>query len=207
MPKKKIAIIDDHVLFLTGISELIKKEFEVELEIFSRPKEFLSNNMDDIDLLITDIEMDEVNGIQLIGKLRERNTKYPILVVTMHNKVSIIKKCRQMDVEGYLLKDDSNSILIEAIKEIFEGRSFYSDQVLSNLDKVREYDKSLTPREEEIIRLIAQGMDSNEIANTLFISINTAKTHRRNLKSKLGLESTADIVKYAIDNFIIDKDL
>lgn len=202
MQKKKIAIIDDHVLFLTGIAELIKKEFKAETTVFSIPQEFLANNITDLDLLITDIEMDRVSGVDLVSKLRERNVKYPILVISMHNKLSVIKKCKQLGVNGYLLKDDSNNILFEAINSLFRGETYFSEKVTKTLESVKEYDKDLTPREEEIIRCLTKGMESKEIADNLFISVNTVKTHRRNLKSKLGLETTADIIKYAIDNFI-----
>lgn len=207
MQKKKIAIIDDHVLFLTGIAELIKKEFKAEISVFSTPREFLANSMSDLDLLITDIEMGGLSGIDVVSKLKERNTEFPILVISMHNKLSVIKKCKQLGVNGYLLKDDSNRILFEAINCLFSGGTYFSEKVTKTLEKVKEYDKDLTPREEEIIRCLTKGMESKEIADNLFISVNTVKTHRRNLKSKLGLETTADIIKYAIDNFIIEKNI
>lgn len=196
----KIIIIDDHSLFAEGLSKIIKDKFNnVIVQHFQSIKSFENTNMilSEIDLIISDIEIPEENVFEFF----EKYTQSPILVISMHNKLHIINKCLLLDVKGYLLKDDHDKIE-KAIKTLLNGGTYYSSKVKRILEMLDVNENALTPKEETIIKLIARGKSNKDIAEELFISINTIKTHRKNINSKLNVNSTGELIKYYYDNYI-----
>ncbi len=199
-----ILILDDHSLFSNGLGKILVDGFtDVNLNICKSINELnkLNSDFNSYQLFISDIELPGEDVFSLLTSIKLNHPKLPILIITMHNKLSVIKKCKELKIEGYILKDD-HKLIIESIQEILSGKEYYSKKVLKTLDILNKKEKLLTPKEEEIITLIANGKSNHEIANDLSISYNTIKTHRKNINRKLLLNSTADIIKYYFKNYI-----
>jgi len=204
MKPKRIIILDDHTLFLKGMS-LILKENNSDYEIFpyySIAKLKSDNlNFKNFSLLISDIELPNEDSFALFKTLKKKHKKLPILVVSMHKKNAIISKCKKIGIDGYILKDEDDQ-LANAVEIIIEGGKYYSDTIIKFCKETENTFIKISNREEEIIKLIAQGFNNNEISDKLFISIETIKTHKKNIRIKLEVETTAEIIDYAKKNFL-----
>ena len=199
-----ILILDDHSLFSQGLGGIIKKNFnDLNCLFYTSIASLLQGNIDfsTISLIISDIELPNEDIFEFLSTIKQNYPKVPVLIVTMHNKLSVIKKSKELDIEGYILKDD-HELIILAIEQILAGQTYYSEKVLETLSILEEKDKLLTPREEKIIYMLARAKDNHEIAKKLFISYNTVKTHRKNINRKLGLSKTCEIVDYYNENYI-----
>lgn len=200
----KIVILDDHSLFSQGLGEILKDNFEnVDLVIYKSISKLTQQNIDfnSCDLLISDIELPGEDIFVFLNYLKSNFPKLPILVISMHNKLSVIRRCKELRIEGYILKDDHN-LIIKVVKELTNGGEFYSPKVLKTLDILKIKENVLTPKEEQIIALLASGKSNQEIADELFISYNTIKTHRKNISRKLQLSTVADLIKYYYENYL-----
>ncbi|RZJ54735.1 MAG: response regulator transcription factor [Flavobacterium sp.] len=213
MNKIKILIADDHTMFLQGIISLLEQEPNIEvigkaingleaLEIIEKQA---------VDLLILDISMPEMDGIELSKILKKKYPAIRILVVSTHSNVSIISRLIRIGVNGYLLKNAEKAELLEAINTIASGDNYFSEETeekhLSNNLRIEKQVSTLTElssREKEILVLIAHEYNTAEIAEKTFISLNTVNTHRKNLLSKLNAKNTAGLVKYAVENGLVD---
>ncbi len=200
----KIVILDDHSLFSTGLEKILEGYFEgLNLVMFKSIAELSQSHLDfnDYDLLITDIELPREDIFELLVDTKSRFPALPILVVTMHNKLTVIKKCKRLNVEGYILKDD-HELMIPAVEQLLSGEVYYSEKVKETLNILNQTERLLTPREEEILSLLANGKTNNEIADQLFVSYNTIKTHGKNIKEKLQLSNVAEMIRYYFENYV-----
>ncbi len=196
----RIIIIDDHSLFAEGLKKIIKDWFkDAKIQHFQSLKSFDEANIlsENVDLFISDIELP---GEDVFPFFKEYS-HIPILVISMHNKLHVVKKCQELGVKGYILKDDHDKIKT-AIDALLNKGSYYSPKVKSKLKLLDINENVLTPKEETIIKLIAAGKSNQDIADELFISLNTIKTHRKNINSKLSINSTGELVKYFYENYI-----
>jgi DNA-binding NarL/FixJ family response regulator len=148
------------------------------------------------DLIISDIELPGEDTFAFLESLRNKVESLPILVVSMHKKNSVIRKCKEIGVKGYLLKDEDEQ-LQKAIETIINGGEYYSKAIQDFCKKTKSAFINISHREEEIIKLIAKGYSNNDIAKRLYLSIETVKTHKKNIKLKLGVNSTIEITEYA----------
>ena len=199
------AIIDDHTLFLKGLEELISREFEKSnINCFDSIHEFKTrkSNLSEIDLLICDIELPGEDVFDFFYDIRESDPNIPILVISMHKKLSIIKKCKELQIDGYLLKDDDD-YLSEAINSILKGQHFYSPRIVKFYSKYSNQLNNISDREEEIILLMVKGFSNLEISKHLSVGLETVKTHKRNIRTKLGMHELSDIIRYAEQNFLV----
>lgn len=200
----KIITLDDHSLFNEGLGKILSDHFlDLNLHKFTNIAGLRGNNLDfnSYDLLISDIELPEEDIFEFFGFLKLNYSKIPVLVISMHNKLSVIKKCKELNIEGYIMKDD-HELFIPAVEKLLAGKEFYSDKVLETLAILNKKEKLLTPKEEEIIALLADGKSNHEISEDLFITYNTVKTHRKNISNKLELTSTVEIIKYYFENYL-----
>lgn len=212
----KIMVADDHRVFREGIVSILEHNDEIEVVAQARDgKEVLEKLPESTpDLILMDISMGTAGGIETTRLVRESYPHVRILVLSMHSESSYIVKMLEAGASGYLLKDAGSQELINAIKAVAEGHTYFSSQVSATLvgqllDKSRKpADRKegipLTKREKEILKLIAEEYSNPEIAEKLFISIRTVDTHRRNLLEKLGVKNTAGLVKYAIKHGLAD---
>ena len=171
------------------------------------------------DLIMIDLSLPDMNGIQLTRKLRTEFPATAIIIVTMHSKVDYISEAFQAGATGYVIKESAAEGLLKGIETVLKGDYFLdsavSSQVVQTLMKLPGKETkitdahyaTLTAREQEILRLLAEGMSTREIAEKLYISPKTVENHRANIMNKLDLHSTLDLVRYAAKLGLIDMDL
>lgn len=213
MKKINLLIADDHTMFLEGIVSLLGQEPEINsIKKANNGIEALNIiKTAAVDLIILDISMPEMDGIELTKILKKNYPKIKILVVSTHSNVNIISRLIRIGVNGYLLKNAEKSELLTAIHSIMAGNNYFSEETEEkysyNQLKIEKQALNLTElssREKEILVLIAHEYNTAEIAEKTFISLNTVNTHRRNLLSKLNAKNTAGLVKYAVENGLVD---
>lgn len=205
-------IIDDHPLIADGIQMMLK---DVNyLSVIATVKSaaaalaFLENSEPEIILL--DISLPDTDGLQLCGKIREKNKYSKIIGLTSANDASIITQLLHRGGNGYLLKNMERDELLEAINKVLDGKIFLSkaanEKVLEQFSSVSTAIKSvpaLTRREKEILALLEDGLNGPQIAEKLFLSVLTIETHRKNLMQKLNVNSTQQLLKMAREKKII----
>ncbi len=208
----KILIADDHQLFREGLKTLLSNSEEIE--VISQAE----NGRDAIDkakiqnpdIIIMDIGMPIISGIEATGILRKEMPEVKVIALSMHSEKHFIKGMLDAGAYGYLFKNCAFDELISSIKSVYNGKKYLSHKITEVL--IDEYigkpsiegkDSGLSDREIEILKLIAEGLSSRDIADKLFVSVKTVGTHKKNILDKLNLNSTADLVKYAIKKGII----
>lgn len=212
----KLALADDHQLVLDGLKALIADvpEFNLVAEGANGKDLCLIVDNFDVDLVLVDIDMPVMNGMQATEVIKKKHPHVKVIVLTMHNEKAIIQKVLEAGADGYLLKNTSQKELVAAIKEVNSGKKYFSTEVtlsLAGADSTSRVqlqnvavDTSLTEREIEILKMIAKGLSNKEIGDELFISHRTVDTHRTNLMRKLDVKNIAGIVRYAIKAGLID---
>ena len=202
----KILIVDDHALIRKAVQHTIKAAFnkyivEVAENADVALKKFESTPYD---LVITDIQMPKVNGLQLTKKLLEINRSTKIIVVSMHMDVAYIQEAMEVGAKGYISKLDSEQEIVVAIKDVLEGKTYYGTKTSQQLvkDYFNSKDKRLTSKEIEVVKHIADGLVYKEIADMMDVSVRTVESHRKNILEKLEFTTNADIIKYAIKHNI-----
>ena len=219
--QKSIIIIDDHPLFREGLKTIISRDdrFKVVGEAGSGHKGLEITKRLKPDLVIVDISLPDQSGIQLTRDLRQLLSETKILIVSMHSKIDYIAEAFQAGATGYVVKESASERLLQGLKSVVKG-DYYLDSsvshaVVENLmksplkaAKITDADyASLTPREQEVMRFLAEGLSSKAVAEKLFISPKTVENHRANIMNKLGLHSTIELVRYAAKLGLIDVDL
>lgn len=199
----RILIVDDHLLFCKGIERILVEYFKTKVDIINDPTIAKFKNLNDYAIVLVDMDMPQQKGYDFVRDMKSigyNETKF--LIVSMHNKPSLVKKSMKAGVDGYILKDDPLEIFTEAIEQILKGKEFYSDRIKASMKFLTLEAIVLSPREEQILKYIAEGKSSQDIAEELYISIETVKTHNRNIKTKLKIENRAELIKYAYKNLL-----
>lgn len=211
-----VLIADDHKIFREGIVAILQAEPGIDVAGEARDGRELLQRLEQVqpNVLLLDISMGETNTIDIARFIKGHYPSIQILVLSMHSDSSYVIKMLEAGASGYLLKDAGSSEMLNAIRTVAEGNTYYSSQVSSILIdhltkgkkvKTAKKDVPLTEREIEILKLIAQEYSNPEIAEQLYISIRTVDTHRRNILEKLGLKNTAGLVKYAMKHGLLDE--
>ena len=199
----RIVIADDHELVRQGMRAILadNPRWLVCGEAVTGRQALTMTSELQPDLLILDIVLPGMNGIEITRQLR-RKSRVAILIVTMHDSDELVQDALEAGANGLMLKADAGRVLAEAVRSIVSHGEFVSDRVR----RVAERDGKplLTPRERQVLQLLAEGQANKEVAYTLQISPKTAETHRARIISKLELRSMSDLVRYAIRNHIID---
>lgn len=204
-----ILIVDDHQMFIDGIIALLRNEkrFKITGQATSAQKalEILLNNTADI--VITDISMPGMNGIELTKIIKNKYPATKVLVLTMYNDHDVANEIMMGEAEGFILKNTGKTELVTALQTIADNGTFYSRDVLTLLMQKVKTDKkaetetiNLTQREKEVIQLICQEMSSSQIAEKLFISKRTVDAHRANIYEKTGCKTIISLIKFAVKN-------
>ena len=211
MEEINVFVVDDHQIFLDGIVSLLDDEPNIKIVgTAHNGKEAIERiKSSKVDVVLMDINMPEMDGIEATKQLKKTNPDIKILMLTMHSEARFIKECLEIGAKGYVMKNISKDDLLKAIETVNQDKS-YLDQdsqeklisSISNADEEddRNYDElaaQITQRELEILQLIALGLTSQDIANKLFISKNTVETHRKNMLAKLNVNNTAALLKIA----------
>ena len=158
------------------------------------------------DVVLMDVSMPTMNGIDATELMLEKAADTKILIFSMHENPEFVANIMAAGAHGFILKDTSAEEIHFAIKSVYEGRSYFSGSIATGiLENPITKNETLTTREQNILAFIADGFSSKEIANALDISSRTVEAHRRNIKAKLGIESFAELIRYALDHGITKK--
>lgn len=202
-----LLIADDHPVFLESLSLLVSKiPGYVVVGKMANGRDVLEYlGHSPADMVLTDIQMPGMGGIELIGELRRLYPKVRVLMLTMLEDTETIKAALRAGASGYVFKSASLEEFAKALDTVAGGSKYYSEAVMERvLESMKEGGGDmLTDRELEIVRLIASGMKSSEIAKQLFISVNTVETHRKNIFSKTGVKNAVGLSHYARKHGII----
>jgi DNA-binding NarL/FixJ family response regulator len=219
--KKKVIIIDDHPLFREGLKAIIERDrrFEVVGEAGTAKEGIDMTAALSPDVVLVDISLPDLNGMQVTRKLRGMYPHIRVMIISMHSKIDYIVEAFQAGALGYVVKESAAERLIQGLVAVSSGEYFLdshiSHAVVEKLmqSPVREAQindaeyGALTPREQEIMRMLAEGTSKREIADSLCISTKTVENHRANIMKKLGVHSTMELVRYAARLGLIDIDL
>ena len=214
MKKPTIIIVDDHLIFRQGLKTLIQiEDIANVIGEASNGKEFIEllSHLHP-DLVLMDIDMPHMNGIEATIEALKLMPELKIIAFTMFGDEEYYTKMIDLGVKGYILKSSGINELEKAIEAVMEGESYFSNEVLrkiiSNLGRMNDHksaDKtSLTIREKEVLQQICLGLNNEQIANKLFISPKTIKSHRSNLFEKTGCKNTPLLILLAIKNKMVD---
>jgi DNA-binding NarL/FixJ family response regulator len=216
MAKLRILIVDDHEVVREGARALIESESEWEVcgiaangrEAIDRTRELRP------DVIVLDVTMPKLNGLEAIREIKQAVPRGEIVVFSAHRSEEIVQQVFDAGAKSYIRKGDAGRYLLDAIRSLAVHKPFFTSEVSEILfakflraDAPRRQtptDQTLTSREREIVRLLADGNSNKEVATSLGISIRTAETHRATLMRKLSTDSLADVVRYAIRNHIIE---
>ena len=170
---------------------------------------FLEKNPEQIDIMLTDISMPEMNGVELATEVNKKFPSVKIIALTMIKDSQYVKQMLQAGASGYLLKNAREKEIVDAVKAVYKGESYYAQEatkaIMDFMSKKKQDSEvvAISKREKEVLRLIIDELSNQEIADKLFISIRTVEAHKRNLMEKTGSKTLAGLVKYAIKQFSI----
>jgi two-component system response regulator NreC len=215
MKKIRILLADDHTLIRGGLRLIIEQHADLsvvgEAEDGRQAVALVASLKPDVAVL--DIGMPNLNGIEAAKQITEGDSGAAVIVLSMHRDETYILRALKAGVRGYLLKDSAESDLVRAIRAVAEKKSFFSPTVSKVLleDYMRKLKRTgaedsydlLTPREREILQLVAEGKSNKEVAAILNLSVYTVETHRSNIMEKLKLKSLPELILYAVRKGII----
>lgn len=212
MGKIKVIIVDDHALIRDGISAVLRYEDDIEVvaEAANGLDAIIQAEHHNPDVVLMDIMMPEMNGIEALKKIKETSPETKIILLSMEIAEEFIAEALEFGVSGYLPKDVRKNVLVTAINRVYEGEEFFdpkvSDAIFKNYYKKKTKGSStivkgsgkISKREEEVLILICKGFSNQEISDQLFISVRTVDAHRSHIMQKLELKNTVELIKFAI---------
>ncbi len=208
-----IVIADDHSMIREGLKQLLELEGDIKvvgeagdgkqcLEVVRRKKP---------DVLLLDINMPEMNGLQVLEELKMQKMDVKVLILTIHNEIEYLLKAVDIGIKGYVLKDSESSLLKKAIYQVYKGDTFIQPsltpllrQSLAKKEKGEKDQNALTKREIQVLKLLAEGMYNREIGEQLFISEKTVKNHVSSIFKKINVTDRTQAAVYAIKNNIVE---
>jgi DNA-binding NarL/FixJ family response regulator len=206
--KLRLVIADDHQLVLEGMMRLVETECEIAGTVTNGRDALTAVQELKPDVLLLDIAMPLLNGIEVARQIRRSNQKIKIIFVTMQLNRDYVREAFEAGANGYVLKQAASAELLAAIREVQSGRFFISSLIAERyLDAPWQGKKnpsklfsSLTPRQREVLQLVAEGKSAKEIAALLDISAKTVEFHKKHLMEDLNLSSTAELIRYAVEH-------
>lgn len=214
MNKIRVLIADDHAMVRQGLTTIIELEEDMFVVAQASNGEEAINlaRKERPDVILMDINMPGINGIQAIKTLKEEDSNYKIIVLTLHQDREYLFKTLQMGCEGYVIKDAESSVLIEAIRSVYKNQTYIQPNMTGELvrefnrvtlsENERHFANNLTNREIEVLLLITEGMINKEIAHKLYISEKTVKNHISNIFKKLEVNDRTQAAIYALKHNI-----
>jgi DNA-binding NarL/FixJ family response regulator len=216
METLRILVVDDHEVVRRGVRALLEEQNGWKVVGESRDGREALTKAKELrpDVIVMDISIPLLNGLETTRQLVKQDSRVKVLILTMHESDPIIQSALNAGARGYLLKSDAGKDLVAAVEAVWRNRTFYTskvgqvfrDRYLGKKQRAFASDSSqgrLTPRQREIVQLLAEGNSSKEVAVTLGVSVKTAETHRANIMERLETHSVTELVRYAIRNDII----
>jgi two-component system, NarL family, response regulator NreC len=211
--KTRILICDDHTLFVEGIKAILRNEASLEIVGEARDGRQgveLARQLSP-DLILMDVSMPDMNGFDATRRARELTPAAKVLILTMHDEEELVARCLEAGAAGYIIKDAPAAQLLYAIETVQKGDRYLSPSVLTKV--VARYVKNssrpqtsydrLSPREREVLKLLAEGSSVKEIATRLNLSVKTVDAHKTNLMKKIDVHDRSELIRYAIRRKVI----
>lgn len=219
MNRIKILIADDHAVVRDGVRQLLTSQADMEIvgEADDGISAFKLTKSLKPDVLLLDIGMPGLNGLETIGLLREAVTKTRIVILSMHSKESYVHQTLSAGASGYVLKASPSADILNAVRAAYRNEYFLSSTIKADVIEAYLQSRKHTPvargydllseREQQVFRMVVEGKSSSEIADILCVSIKTIEKHRGAITSKLGIHGRLELLKYAIRIGVVDPDL
>ena len=202
MSRPRILLADDHTMFAQGLQSLLEDEFELVGTVADGQALVETAHELDPDVIVVDISMPLLNGFDAVRQLKKEGISARIIFLTMHMDDSLVAEAFRCGASGYVLKHSAGEDLVSAIRQVLAGHEYVTPFVATGPARTAGVDRTqtlrLTPRQREVLQLIIEGHTMKEIAARLGISTRTAETHKYEMMESLGVESTAELIQYAI---------
>lgn len=206
----RIMLADDHALMREGLKQLFNLDGEIQVVAEAENGASVLEKLRtiQIDLLLLDISMPGISGESLVARIHCHYPALPILVLSMHNESQVVVRALRAGATGYLTKDQNPEVLMTAIRKVAAGIRYIDPRLVEKIALSSVWPgqssglDSLSNRELQVMRFLAQGLSVNQIAEQLVISNKTVSTHKVRLMEKMGFDNNADIVKFAVGHFL-----
>lgn len=201
MKRTRLLIADDHVMFAQGLESLLRDEFDL-LGTARNGEELVEATLRlQPDIILVDISMPVLNGFDAVRSIKANGSDARIIFLTMHDDATLLSEAFRCGASGYILKQAAGEELANAIREVAHGNNYVSP-LITDLPAeplpIHTQKATITPRQREVLELISRGMTMKEIASHLNISTRTAESHKYEMMQTLGVDSTAELIKYSL---------
>lgn len=211
MKSLRILLADDHEMVRQGLRAVIEEQRGWEVCGEARTGREAVDKAGELkpDVVIMDFTMPELNGMEATRQIHAALPRTQVLILTMHESEELVREVLAAGARGYMLKSDAGRALVDAIQALADNKPYFTSKVSAlvlqgYLNPTTRENPTLTPREREIVQLVAEGKSTKEVADKLNISPKTAETHRTNIMRKLNLHSVSGLVRYAIRNRLVE---
>jgi two-component system, NarL family, response regulator NreC len=209
--KIAVLLMDDHVVVREGLRALLERQDDIDVMAEASTVAEAVAIVGDPDVVVADLMLPDERGVEVVRRLKQRHDKAAILVLTMVDNPTDVQQCLAAGARGYLLKETASSELVDAVRKVAGGEDYLQPSLGAALAKWKESPgrvraravDDLTPREREVLRLIALGHTNTEIATMLYVSVRTVENHRAGVMRKLGLRTRAELVRHAAEAGLI----
>jgi two-component system, NarL family, response regulator NreC len=209
MPRPRVLVADDHAIMVQGLGRLLEGEAEIVATASDGQQLVERARQHRPDIIVSDINMPGMSGLDAMRRLKTDGLRSKFIFLTLHTDSRLASEAMRAGASGYLLKHAAAEELIAAIHAVMEGHTYLTPLMTREVlwaigqpDGVQS--PALTPRQLDVLRLIADGKRMKEIANELNISVRTVETHKQDLLQTLGLETTADLIKFAVRQGLVE---
>lgn len=201
MKRIRLLIADDHVMFAQGLESLLRDEFDL-VGTAGNGEELVEAALHlDPDVILVDISMPVLNGFDAVRRMRANGSEAKIIFLTMHDDATLLSEAFRCGASGYILKQAAGEELVNAIRDVAQGNNYVSP-LITDLPAepltVHTQKTTITPRQREVLELISRGLTMKEIASHLNISTRTAESHKYEMMQTLGVETTAELIRYSV---------
>jgi DNA-binding NarL/FixJ family response regulator len=201
MKRTQLLIADDHVMFAEGLESLLRDEFDL-LGIAGNGEELVEATLRlQPDVILVDISMPILNGFDAVRRIKADGSEAKIIFLTMHDDATLLAEAFRCGASGYILKQAAGEELANAIRQVAHGSNYVSPLITDLPDEpapAHPQKATITPRQREVLELISRGLTMKEIASQLNISTRTAESHKYELMKILGVDSTAELIRYSL---------
>ncbi len=213
VPKRPTLLVaDDHLLVAEALKSMLSSEFELVGVVGDGRALLAAAEKLQPDVIIADITMPELNGIDALIQLRQRGDDVPVVFLTMHRNVSFARRALEAGASGFVLKHSASEELVAALHAALEGKTYLTPQIAREVLEVMKLGPeraddpigSITPRQREVLQLLAEGRSAKEIASTLSISARTVEFHKYQMMETLDLRTNAELIHFAIREGLVE---
>lgn len=209
--RKRILVADDHEVVREGIKGILARhpDLEVAGEASDAPEVLRTVREDAWDLVLLDLSLPTGEGLETLRRVRSAAPELPVLILSVHPEEEMAARLLEAGAMGYVQKDAASGELVHAIRRVLEGRKYLSSDMASRLAEIlsggsaRHRHEELSDREFQVLRLLGEGHSVSDIADILSLSVKTVSTYRSRLLEKLGMRTTAQLIRYALEHDLV----